>query len=60
MKILDVPKQFQPVYKSIYPGYSSGKNMEEVFYEMFKNNQNAIKTDLIYIPVILDIILCYA
>ena len=51
MKILDVPKQFQPVYKSSYPGYSSGKNMEEIFYEMFKNNQNAIQTDLIYIPV---------
>ena len=50
MKILDIPKEFQPEYKSIYPGYSSGKNMEEIFYEMFKNNEN-ISSELIYIPV---------
>ena len=35
MKILDIPKEFQPSYKSNYPGYSSGKNMEEIFYELF-------------------------
>ena len=51
MKILDIPKEFQPVYKSTYPGYSSGTNMEEIFYDMFKNNKNLIDTDLIYIPV---------
>ena len=50
MKILDIPKEFQPNYKSRYPEYSSGKNMEEIFYEMFKNNEE-IETDLIYIPV---------
>ena len=51
MKILDIPKEFQPVYKSTYPGYSSGKNMEEIFYDMIKNNKDLIHTDLIYIPV---------
>lgn len=51
MKILDVPKEFQIHYTSTYPGYSSGRNMEEIFYEMFKNNKDTIQTDLIYIPV---------
>ncbi len=51
MKILDIPTEFQPHYKSIYPEYSSGKNMEEIFYNMFKNNKDFIHTDLIYIPV---------
>ena len=51
MKLLDVPKEFQPHYISNYPGYSSGKNIEEIFYEMFKNNKDTIHTDLIYIPV---------
>lgn len=51
MKILYVPQEFQPIYKSSYPGYSSGKNMEEIFYDMFKNNKDLIHTELIYIPV---------
>lgn len=51
MKILDIPIEFQPRYTSNYPGYSSGKNMEEIFYDIFKNNKDLIHTDLIYIPV---------
>ena len=35
MIILDIPKEFQPHYRSSYPGYSAGKNMEEIFYEYF-------------------------
>ena len=33
MIIHEVPKAFQPKYKSDYPKYSSGKNMEEIFFE---------------------------
>lgn len=51
MLILNVPKQFQPNYKSNYPEYSNGLNMEEVFYKFFLNNKNKIKTDLIYLPI---------
>jgi hypothetical protein len=51
MLILNVPKQFQPNYKSNYPEYSNGLNMEEVFYKFFLNNRNKIKTDLIYLPI---------
>lgn len=37
MKILEVPEEFQPNYVSTYPPYSSGKNTEEICYEMIKN-----------------------
>ena len=51
MQIIKIPPIFQPIYKSNYPGYSLGRNMEEIFYEMFKNEKDEIKTDYIYIPV---------
>ena len=51
MIILDVPNKFRPIYRSKYPNYSSGKNMEEVLYEFFNVNKDSIDTDLIYIPV---------
>ena len=51
MKILQIPKTFQPPYKSNYPPYSSGKNMEEIFYKFFLENKDTIQTDLIYIPI---------
>ena len=51
MQILDIPLEFQPKYVSTYPGYSSGKNMEEIFFDMFQKNKDIIKTDSIYIPV---------
>jgi len=56
MIILDIPKEFQPNYKSIYPGYSSGKNMEEIFFEFFSKTKNEIEIETtnieyIYLPV---------
>ncbi len=51
MIIHDVPKIFQPKYKSDYPKYSSGKNMEEIFFEFFSVNAKYIVTDLVYLPV---------
>ena len=51
MYILDIPKQFQPSYVSNYPGYSSGKNMEEIFFEYFLKNKDKIESDYIYIPI---------
>lgn len=51
MIILDVPKIFQPRYKSIYPSYSSGKHMKEIIYEMFINSKQTIDTDYIYLPI---------
>lgn len=54
MIILDIPKEFQPNYKSTYPGYSSGKNMEEIFFDFFSKNKNEIETtnsEYIYLPV---------
>ena len=54
MIILDIPKEFQPNYESTYPGYSSGKNMEEIFFYFFSKNKNDIETtnsEYIYLPV---------
>lgn len=51
MKILNIPKKFQPIYKSKYPPYSNGNHMEEVFYNFFIKNKDNIKTDYIYIPI---------
>ena len=46
-----VPKIFQPVYKSNYPEYSSGKNMEEIFHHMLVKNKNSIVSNYVYLPV---------
>lgn len=51
MQIVNVPNKFTPKYKSIYPSYSSGQNMEELFYNLFLSQKDNIKTDLIYLPV---------
>lgn len=53
MIILDIPKEFQPHYRSSYPGYSAGKNMEEIFYEYFLERENTVGiiSDYIYLPV---------
>jgi hypothetical protein len=51
MEIITVPKEFQPYYKSNYPEYSSGKNIEEVIFEYLTNNKGNIQTDMIYLPV---------
>jgi hypothetical protein len=51
MIICDVPKIFQPNYKSDYPSYSSGRNMEEICYEYFSLFKHNIVSDYIYIPI---------
>lgn len=51
MIIQNIPKEFQPDYKSDYPCYSSGKNTEEIYYNYFLNNKNNIESEYIYIPV---------
>lgn len=51
MIIEKIPNIFQPRYNSNYPSYSSGKNMEEIFYEYFLKEHNNINTDLIYLPI---------
>lgn len=48
MKVLDVPKTFQPTF---YPKYKVGKNLEEEFYELFIREKDDIETEYIYIPV---------
>ena len=51
MKMLEVPPEFQPNYVSSYPPYSSGKNTEEICYEILKNKIDEIETEYIYIPI---------
>ena len=51
MIIEDVPSIFQPSYKSNYPDYSSGLNMEEIFYEFFIKEKDTIITEYIYLPI---------
>ena len=51
MLIKNVPSVFQPSYQSNYPGYSAGKNIEEICYDYFSKEYNNIESDLIYIPV---------
>jgi len=51
MKILEIPKKFQPNYKSSYPPYSNGLNLEEIFYNKFKKIKNDISSDRVYLPI---------
>lgn len=51
MIIEKVPSKYQPNYKSNYPSYSDGKNMEEVFYQILNSNKDEIETDIIYLPI---------
>lgn len=51
MHICDIPSQFQPQYESHYPSYSSGKNIEEIFFDIFQKYKDNINTDYIYLPV---------
>ena len=52
MKIENVPKEFQPNYKSTYPICSSGKNMEEIFFELSSNHNWKNKdSKYIYLPI---------
>ena len=47
--MISLPKEFQPKYKSTYPCYSSGKNIEEELYNYYINNN--ISSSYIYIPI---------
>lgn len=51
MIIEDIPSIFQPTYKSNYPCYSSGFNMEEILYNFFFKEKEQINTDYIYLPI---------
>ena len=51
MLICDVPAIFKPNYKSDYPAYTSGKNIEEICYEYFTNHKDSIVSDYVYLPV---------
>ena len=51
MLIYNVPDKFKPEYKSDYPSYTSGKNMEEICFQYFTINRNNINTDYIYLPI---------
>jgi hypothetical protein len=51
MLILDVPTKFKPEYISDYPCYTTGKNMEELFYEYFSTHKDNIISDYVYLPV---------
>uniref|UniRef100_A0A6C0DJ42 Glycosyltransferase 2-like domain-containing protein n=1 Tax=viral metagenome TaxID=1070528 RepID=A0A6C0DJ42_9ZZZZ len=51
MLILDVPNKFKPEYISDYPCYTTGKNMEELFYEYFLTHKDNIISDYVYLPV---------
>jgi hypothetical protein len=51
MKIIEVPQNFQPTYYSTYPPYSSGKNTEEICFDILKHKVDEIDTEYIYIPI---------
>ncbi len=51
MIIQDVPAELQPPYKSIYPEYSAGLNLEEIYYQNFLKHKDSIQTERIYLPV---------
>jgi hypothetical protein len=51
MIIHNVPSELQPTYRSSYPGYTSGSNMEEIYYEYFLKHKDTITTERIYLPV---------
>jgi len=51
MEIVSVPSEFQPNYRSTYPEYSSGKNIEELFFNLLYKNKNNISSNYIYLPI---------
>jgi|TARA_B110000116_G_scaffold268454_1_gene282542 hypothetical protein len=51
MIIENVPEEFKPHYKSTYPEYSEGKNIEEICYNYFFREKDKIFTEYIYLPV---------
>lgn len=51
MIIEKVPVALQPKYKSTYPIYSCGYNLEEIYYHYFLKHKDKIQIDRIYLPV---------
>lgn len=51
MLICEVPSNFKPDYKSDYPSYTSGKNIEEICYDYFLTFKDSIYSDYIYLPI---------
>lgn len=51
MLICEVPSNFKPNYKSDYPSYTSGKNIEEICYDYFLTFKDSIYSDYIYLPI---------
>lgn len=51
LEIANVPHVFQPTYHSTYPSYSSGKHLEEIYYEYFRSHKDTIHTNKVYLPV---------
>ena len=51
MIIQRVPQLFQPTYNAMFPLYTSGKHMEEMFFRYFSHFQRSIKSSYVYLPV---------
>ena len=51
MIIQRVPIIFQCQYRNKYPPYSSGKNMEEIFFEYFDSHRHTLNSNYVYLPV---------
>lgn len=51
MRILPVPKTFQPSHGMKYISYSQGKHTDEIMFEYLSKNSNQINTNLIYVPI---------
>jgi hypothetical protein len=51
MEIINVPSEFQPIYKSDYPSYTNGNNIEEIFFDFIKKREHTFSTDFVYLPV---------
>ena len=57
MIIQEIPTIFQPSYKSNYPEYSSGKNIEEICFQYFLENKDSINSEIYLFACFLDIVL---
>ena len=51
LEIANVPDIFRPHYHSTYPSYSSGKHLEEIYYDYFLLHKETIHTNKVYLPV---------
>ena len=58
LEILDVPSIFRPKYKSKYPKYNCGLNVEEQIYKLLYSKRDNIHTSLTYLPIYWTSIYC--